>query len=471
MSPSGWLLDAINTLVMGYFVALNAVYLATTTLAFRALQRYTRRLRVFPTKDLIAAAGAPPVTVVAPAYNESTTCVVAVHAMLSLEYPTFEVLVVNDGSKDDTLARLTQAFDLVAAERMPTAAIETAPVRGIYRSRRDPRLWVLDKENGGKADALNAALSFCQTPLYCAMDADTILERDAVARIVRPFLEDASTVAVGGIIRVVNGCRVRNGMLAEVGLPKSFLARVQVLEYLRAFLVGRMGWDALGATLVISGAFGIFHRATVIAAGAYVRDTVGEDMELVLRLHRYCRRQGSPYRIAFVPDPVAWTECPEQLAVLARQRDRWQRGLIDSLLRHMPLLLNPRFGFVGLVAFPYFFFLEMLGPVIETIGLGAFVLSIGTGRASPLFIGAFLSLALVFGLSLSFGALALEELTFRRYPRLRDILGLFSIAFFENIGYRQLCQYWRVRGVVSWLLGQKSWGTMTRRGFATGPRP
>jgi cellulose synthase/poly-beta-1,6-N-acetylglucosamine synthase-like glycosyltransferase len=300
------------------------------------------------------------------------------------------------------------------------------------------------------------------------MDADSLIEPQALMRIVRPFLEDASTIAAGGVLRIANGCRVSQGRVVDVRLPGNFLARLQVLEYLRAFLAARMGWDALNATLVISGAFGLFRRDVVVDAGGYATDTVGEDMELVVRLHRHCHEHKIPYRIHFVPDPVAWTECPESIAVLSRQRDRWQRGLVQSLMRHRTMLFNPKYGRAGMIAFPYFFVFEMLGPVIELGGYLSFGVTILAGRAEWPIVIAFLSVAIVFGGALSLAAVALEELSFRRYPRVRDLLHLFLLALLDNLGYRQLSAWWRLKGTISAARGVQGWGRMTRKGFGEG---
>ncbi|MGE0159217.1 MAG: glycosyltransferase family 2 protein [Gemmatimonadales bacterium] len=456
---------AFNYVVLAYFLLLNVVYIGTTMLAVRALRSYALRLKSLDLTDLITSGGAPPISLIAPAHNEALTCVESVRSLLKIEYPDFEVIVVNDGSKDDTVERLRQAYQLEAATRIPTASVPTARVRGVYRSRTHPSLWVIDKENGGKADALNAGLNYCYTPTFCAMDADSLLEPEALIRIVRPFLEDATTIAAGGILRIANGCTVEQGRVVEVRLPKSVLARFQVLEYLRVFLAGRMGWGSLDSSLIISGAFGIFSREAVVRVGGYATDTVGEDMELVVRLHRYHAEHGIPYRIHFVPDPVAWTECPESVAVLARQRDRWQRGLYQSLTRHARMLMNPRYGKVGLLAFPYFFFLEMIGPVIEFLGYFSFIATIAAGRADWWFITAFLAVTLLLGGVISISAVALEELSFRRYPRRADLLQLFGLAAIENFGYRQLNTWWRMKGTFSALRGVESWGRMTRRGF------
>jgi cellulose synthase/poly-beta-1,6-N-acetylglucosamine synthase-like glycosyltransferase len=467
MSDRIWdVIIAFNYVVLGYFVILNAVYLGTSLFAFGALRRYALRLKALDLTELITSGGAPPISLIAPAFNEALTCVESVRSLLSIEYPEYEVIVVNDGSTDDTVELLRAAFDLEPASRIPTAKLPTARVHQVYHSSTHPSLWLIDKENGGKADALNAGLDYCYTPIFCAMDADSLLEPEALMRIVRPFLEDDSTIAAGGILRIANGCTVRRGRVVDVRLPTNLLARFQVLEYLRVFLSGRMGWAALDASLIVSGAFGVFKRAPVVDAGGYATDTVGEDMELIVRLHRHCRDAGIPYRVHFVPDPVAWTECPESVAVLARQRDRWQRGLFQSLTRHTGMLLNPRYGRVGMIAFPYFFFLEMLGPVIELLGYFAFAVTVIAGRTDWLFVAAFFGVAVVLGSVLSLSAVALEELSFRRYPRVSDLLRLFGLAALENVGYRQLNAWWRVRGTISALRGLQGWGRMTRKGFA-----
>ncbi|MBX6366141.1 MAG: glycosyltransferase family 2 protein, partial [Gemmatimonadetes bacterium] len=449
-------LIGFNLIVLVYFGLLNLFYLWTSVFSFRALRKYARRLNTLDVDELVTSAGAPPVTIVMPAYNEEANCVSSVRSLLALRYPEHEVIVVNDGSKDGTLAKLMEAFQLAPAVRAPTSQLATAPIRMIYRSRRHPTVWVIDKENGGKADALNAGINYCHTPLFCAMDADSILEREALMRLVRPFLEDGTTVAAGGIVRIANGCDINDGFISRVRLPRSLLARFQVLEYLRAFLAGRMGWSALDVLLIVSGAFGIFRRSAVVEAGGYARDTVGEDMELIVRLHRHFRERKQPYRISFIPDPIAWTEAPETMRVLARQRDRWQRGMIQSLARHRKMLLNPRFGRIGMVAFPYFWFLEGFGPVVEILGYVSFVVALALGWASPPFIVAFLLLAFFFGVALSAASVALEELVFRRYTSMRDFARLLVLAVAENFGYRQLLTLFRFRGVLSALWGRGS---------------
>ena len=459
------ILEPLNVVFVGYFTLLNGGYLVMCGYAVGALRRYGRRMRTFYTHDLLAFDRAPPITLIAPTYNEEAGCVESIRSLLTLNYPNYEVLVVNDGSTDGTLERLREAYDLEPAARYPAGDLETERVREVYRSESDPDLWVVDKENGGKADALNTGINFCQTPLFCAMDADTLIEREGQLRLARPFLEDDRTVAAGGIIRIVNGCTVKDGVVTDVRLPRQLLPALQVLEYLRAFLFGRIAWDALGATLIVSGAFGLFDRSVVAEAGGFATDTVGEDIELVVRLHRYCREQGRSYRIRFLPDPVAWTECPTSVSVLGRQRDRWQRGLTDTMVRHRTMLFDPSYGRVGTMAYPFFFFLETIGPAIEAIGYVLFAVSLALGAISWPVAGAFFLTAFIFGFVLSLIAILLEEFSFRRYRRFSDLARLIGLAVVDTFGYRQMNAYWRIKGLVSYLRGDEQWGAMERVGF------
>jgi cellulose synthase/poly-beta-1,6-N-acetylglucosamine synthase-like glycosyltransferase len=465
------LLTIVNTVVLGYFALISLNYIALTALAFRSLRGHAARAELLQLDDLSEAGAAIPVSIIVPAFDEGATIVDSVRSLVTLDYPEYEIVVVNDGSRDDTLARLTDYYALDPGHRLPTSTVPTARIRAVYRSRRHPNLWVVDKENGGKADALNTGVNYSRYPLFCAMDADSLLERDALSRITAPFLTDRRTVAAGGIIRIANGSRVTAGMVTDVRLPDGLLVRFQVLEYLRAFLAGRVGWDAVGGSLVISGGFGVFRRKTVADAGGFATDTVGEDMELVVRLHRHCRDRGIPYRIAFVPDPVAWTEAPADRASLRSQRDRWQRGLAQTLARHRGMLFRPRYGTVGMAAMPAHVAFELIGPVVEGVGYLALALSIVLGVANPAFIVAFLVLAVFLGAALSVVAVGLEELNFHRYERRRDLATLLGLALIESFGYRQLTTVWRIRGLWSALRKKAGWGVIGRQGFSTTQPP
>jgi len=340
-------------------------------------------------------------------------------------------------------------------------------ILGIYRSPDNPNLVVVDKINGGKADALNAGINVSRYPLICAIDADSLIESGAFLRVTKPFLEKpGETVAVGGIIRVANGCDIEAGRVVKVGLPRTWLPLIQTVEYLRAFLFGRSGWSALHSLLIISGAFGVFRKDIVITIGGYRHDTVGEDMELVVRMHHYLREQRQKYEMHFLPDPVCWTEVPESHKVLGGQRSRWQRGLIDSLRIHRRMMLNPRYGAIGMVAFPYFVLFEMLAPLIELSGYIIIPLSYALGMVNFLFFALFLAIAILLGVILSTGSVVLEELSFAKYPKTSDLLKLIAVSFLENFGYRQLTVWWRVKGTWDYFRGKTAWGKMERKGFA-----
>jgi cellulose synthase/poly-beta-1,6-N-acetylglucosamine synthase-like glycosyltransferase len=457
-------LFVFHIVVLAYFVILNGYYFVTSVLSFRALRAYARSLNATDTADLIRSGGAPPVSVIVPAYNEEANCLATLRSLLDLDYPEYEILFVNDGSTDNTLSLMREAYGLEPAFRVTTSQLGRGVVRGVYQSATHPNVWVIDKENGGKHDALNVGLDYSHAPLFCALDADTALERDALLRLCRAFLENGETVAAGGIVRVANGSSFRDGHVHEVRLPRSLLARLQVVEYLRAFLAGRMGWSSMGVLLIVSGAFGMFRRDVIVGAGGYSGKTVGEDMELIVRLHRYLRERDRRYHISFVPDPVAWTEVPESLRVLASQRDRWQRGLLQSLYMHRRMMFSPKYGRIGMVAYPYFWFMEGFGPVVEFLGYVAFAVAIIFGWVSPEFVLAFLLLAVFSGIALSLAAVGLEELTFRRYKRSDDFRNLLWLAVVENFGYRQFLALARFKGVIMAMLGRRGWGEMERKG-------
>jgi cellulose synthase/poly-beta-1,6-N-acetylglucosamine synthase-like glycosyltransferase len=452
--------------VLAYFLAVNGflvVLLVASGLEMRShlLESWHEsRWRVLDSD------AAPTISLLAPAYNEAFTVTESLRSLLTLEYSNLEVVVINDGSSDETLAVLQRDFDLVPVHPIFQRRVESQPIRQIFRSRTSTGLVVVDKENGGKADALNAGVNVASSELVCAIDADTIIQSDALLRMVRPFLYRDDVVAAGGTIRVVNGCRVSGGRVLEARAPRGALPALQAVEYLRAFLTGRLGWNRLGGNLIISGAFGLFRRQAMLAAGGYEHDTVGEDMELVARLRRRAYEEGGPGRVQFIPDPVAWTEVPDSLRVLGRQRDRWHRGLADVLWRHRRVLGRPSYGSLGLVAAPYFLLVELLAPVIEAAGLIGLVLSLALGAVNWSFAALFFALAYGFGIVISVFTVALEEWSYRAYGGLCDRLRLAAWAVTEGAGYRQLTTVWRLRGLVKYVRGKNEWGVMTRTGFA-----
>lgn len=459
------LIQKYNWLVLLYFLGINGTYILLNILSFFAIKRYLEERKTTELKKLFQSTFFEPISIITPAYNEEETIAQSVKSLLQLQYPQHEVVVVNDGSQDKTLQVLVERYKMVKAPITYPMQLDCKKIKQIYVSPEYTNLVLIDKENGGKGDALNAGINVAHYPLVCSIDADSLLESDALLKVVRPFLENPSVVAVGGIVRIVNGCKVRSGEVIEVGIPKNSLARFQTVEYLRAFLFGRTGWDILNGMLIISGAFGLFSKAAVVECGGYRNDIVGEDVELVVRLHRIMRKKKRKYRITFIPDPVCWTEVPEKLKILSRQRNRWQRGLMDSMLLNIKMLFNPKYGTVGLFAMPFFFFFEMLGPIVEFTGYIVFFASWYFNIVSFAFAILFLAVAIVLGIVLSVSSLVLEELFFRRYPKIFHLLILFAYAVLENFGYRQLNTWWRFKGCLDHILGKKGWGKMERKGF------
>ncbi|MBA3676478.1 MAG: glycosyltransferase [Sphingosinicella sp.] len=410
---------------------------------------------------------APPVTLIAPAFNEETTIVSSVRSMLSLRYPDYEIIIVNDGSSDGTLALLKREFGLVADNPFHEPLLVHQPIRAIYRSTLCPRLQVVDKLNGGKADAQNAAVNLCSTPLFCVLDGDTLLEQDALLRAVQPFIDDPERmIAVGGSLRIANGSPIRDGQVRQVEVPHKLLPRIQIVEYLRSFLMARVAWSQINSLMIISGAFGLFRKDVVMEVGGYLAGSMGEDLDIVIRLHRHMRDTNRAYRIGFVPEPMCWTEVPETLSVLARQRARWQNGALDCFFRYRGMALNPRYGRVGMLGFGQMIVVDLMGPLVEVLGYFTIPLFWAFGVLSYESFAAYVALVFGIGMFVSIASLLLAEMQLRPYPRPLHLLELGSAAILENFGYRQLHNFWRLRGYWQYLRSSREWGEMPRVGFA-----
>jgi cellulose synthase/poly-beta-1,6-N-acetylglucosamine synthase-like glycosyltransferase len=459
------LLRAADLGILIYFLALNSFYALLLVLSIPEIWEQTRLAEDDDFQRLMQTDALPPVTILVPAHNEQATIEASVTAMLTLEYRNYEVVVVNDGSKDETMEVLRHAFDLYEIPRTYPETIVTAGVRALYRSRSRTRLLVIDKDNGGKADALNAAINASRFPLVIAVDADTLVEPDALLRLTRPFLLGREIAAVGGTVRVANGCTVEHGRVIVARVPRRPLPGIQVVEYLRAFLFGRLGWNRLGGNLVISGAFGLFRKDHLLAISGYRTSSVVEDLDLVIRLHRYLLRNKIRHDMPFIPDPVAWTEVPETARVLGRQRERWHRGLLAAMWEYKGMLFNPRYGRVGLLAVPFYTLGEALAPLVEVFGYLVTALGLISGVVDSSFALLFVLVAWGYGMLLSLWAVVLEEVSFHRYGRASDLVRLLLFATIENFGYRQRTVWWRLRAFYSVLTQRGTWGEMTRRGF------
>jgi len=459
-------LIAFSFLITAYFVLWHGSQIAMSPLAavvlWRHRRRHTRRAR-----GLASAVAVPPlVSIVVPAYNEELTIVESIHALLALEYEPREVVIVNDGSADGTLQVLQRTFELVAAPLAFVQPLPSEPVRGIYRSISEPDLVVIDKANGGsKADAVNAGINAASGTLLLVIDADTVLEPDALSRAVLPFLEDPTTVAVGGNVGIINGCRIVDDRIAEVALPTSWLARFQIIEYMRAFLLFRLACASMNAVVLVSGAFGLFSRDAVIAVGGYDGTAIGEDMDLTIRLQRHFRALGQPIRIAFDPNPLGWTQAPEDWSSLRSQRYRWRRRLLQSLWRHRGMIGNPRFGAVALGVLPYLLIFEVFEPVLQIGGLLIAGPAFFLGLLDWGYLRLLIVVSLAYGISVTLMAVLLSDMATRRYMRGRDLPLLVAVVVLEHCGYRQLNAWWSCIGTVQAMRGQTGWGVMRRRAF------
>ena len=408
-----------------------------------------------------------PVSVIAPAFNEELTIVESVKALLALEYPHHEVIVVNDGSNDNTIGALLQGFDLEPSDRTQIAVLQKTAIRQTYRSRSYPNLMVVDKDNGRKADAVNAGIGFARAPLVCVIDADTIIEPDGLLRAAEPFmLDDGQLMAVGGTIRVGNGCEIEGGSIRRNRVTRDWVPRFQMVEYLRAFLTARVANSHSNTLLLISGAFGMFRRSTMLEIGGYRHDTVGEDLEVVVRIHRHMRNLNRDYSIKFVPDITCWTEAPATLAGLRNQRARWQQGALETLQRHRSMIFNPRYGRIGMLAMPQLVLEDVIGPPAEVIGYLLIPVATLLGLLDPMVAVAFFCLTVLFGTALSIGTLVLEEIQSTRATTAQDLLRIGLAALFENFGYRQVNLLYRLRGIRCFLKQETHWAAVPRVGFS-----
>lgn len=457
------LLLVVNIGVFVYFILVNGSYITLILLSYFQVRNSREKQDIFELSGLFDTTLYPSASILAPAFNEEISIIESTRSLLNLSFSDYEVIVINDGSTDKTLEKLIDHFELNVMDRHVPTQLKTAPIKAIYGSRRHPNLVVVDKENGRKADALNAGINVSRKDLIFAVDSDSLLEADVLKKMLIAFTLDQETIAVGGVVRVANGCTFRHGVVEKINVPDSVVGRIQAVEYLRSFLFGRASWDYLDSLLIISGAFGVFDREMVIRVGGYLHNTVGEDMELVVRMHRYCRDHDIPYRVRFLPEPVCWTEVPESWSALGRQRNRWQRGLADTLFRHRGMFMNPKYGRLGFLAMPFFLFVELLSPVIELSGYLFFTVSLILGIINWPFFLLFFAVCVLLGVVMSVLAVLLEELTMKRYERVQDVLILTLYAFLENFGYRQIHSWWRLRGLIDFLKGDKQWGEMIRK--------
>lgn len=465
-----YLADAFNFSILIFAVLIMSSYLILAAISIQYLSEYLWSNKFVDYNVLLSSEYAPSLSLIAPAYNEGKTIEENIQSLLSLNYSNYEVLIVNDGSKDNSMEIMINAYHLEKIEDFQfTKHLQTKEVRGVYKSRNPAfkKLLVVDKMNGGKSDALNVGINISRYPYIVCIDVDCIIEKDALLKMAKPFMENTRgrVIATGGVIRIANSCKVSNGKLVEVNVPDPILPRIQVIEYLRAFLLGRMAWAKLDGLLLISGAFGMFDKEVAIQAGGYDHSTVGEDMELVMRMRRYMIEMEQRYTVLFIPDPLCWTEAPDNFTIFKKQRSRWTRGTMESLWAHRIMCFNPKYKVLGMLSFPYWLAFEYLAPLVEFFGLIVTFLFFIFGFISLKFFCLLLLFGYSFAVMVSSLALLTEEYTFHQYPRIKDYFKLLIVALIEPFYFHPVVVYCALKGNLEKIKGVKSWGEMTRGGF------
>ncbi|MBO2944592.1 glycosyltransferase family 2 protein [Paenibacillus sp. F411] len=453
---------------MIYTIGINLFYNFQMFISVLDLSSYKKKMKSSDYERYTESKNMVPISVLVPAYNEEMTIVDNIKSLLALNYFEYEIVIVNDGSQDATMARIIDEFGLVQVKQPYKKSLETQEILGIYRNPQYEKLVLVDKLNGGKADALNAGINVSAYPFFASIDADSVLDQDALVKLAMMFVERPDTVALGGIVRIANGSKLHNGELVEMKLPKSKVAGLQIVEYLRAFLTGRTSLSKLDSILIISGAFGAFNKQAVIDCGGYKLKSIGEDMDIIMRLHKFMKDRKQPYQIKFLADAVCWTQAPESLKDLRVQRRRWQIGLFDNLLSYKHMMLNPKYGKIGLITLPYYWIFELIGPVIEFLGYIFIPLAYLFGLLEFSSFLMFFMIAFLLGTTLSLGSILLEQFSFRRYLRFSDLMKLVGYAFIENLGFRQLTILYRVEGIIRFRKTRHAWGQIKRQEFASG---
>lgn len=464
------IVEITSWLFFAYAILICSGYIFAALFSFLEIKDYKHTYNL-PEEEtaMLQSSSLPSISILAPAFNEEANVVENVRSLLTLNYPSYEIVVINDGSKDNTLTRLLETFDMVKDDTLHYQAIPTKEVRGVYVSKHKAykNLTVIDKANGGKADALNAGINNCRHDIICCIDVDCILEHDALLKLIKPFLNnEKKVIASGGIIRVANSCIIEDGRIIDIRLPGKFLPKAQILEYFRAFLMGRMAWSRLDGLLLISGAFGMFDKKIAVEAGGYDHNTVGEDMELLVRMRRMMLERNEEYVVGFIPDPLCWTEVPESWNVLHRQRNRWARGTIETLLKHKKMLFNPKYKVLGMLSTPYWLFFEWLAPIIEFLGAVFICVLLVLGLLHWSIFLSFFVLVYTFSVLYSITAIFFEEYSFQQYKKPKYIFSLIGTAFLEPLIYHPFVMWAAIKGNYDLIRGKKTWGAMNRTGLS-----
>ena len=449
--------DSITLVLFWYFLVIMTFYVVLILISIPSIYKRFYEVGMEDISTLLKSETLPTISLIIPVYNMRQDAITTTYNAIEVEYPAKDIIIINDGSTDDSLEMLIKEFAFTEIIDLFPKHLETKPVKKIYQSTRFSNVKLIDKENGGKNDSNNAGINLSMSVLFLVIDGDTVLEKDALLRMIRPFFANPNTIAQGGTLRILNGCVVDRGKIYEVKMPKKAVEGIQVVEYLRSFLYGRLGWNHLGGNLIVSGAFGLFDRKVVIEVGGYELKTLAEDFELTVKLSKHQRDMGKGQGIFFIPDPVAWTYVPDTWSWLGNQRARWHQGLFEVLMIHKNATFNPRYGMTGMIGIPYMWLGELLEPVIEVIGYVILIIGVSLGWFGWGRIFLFMSIAWGFSAIVTLISVVLEITTFRRYERFAELGKMFWYTLIENIGYRQISIWWRLRGFVRYFRKSKEW--------------
>ena len=454
-----------NYFCMAFTILLNLIYIVQLFISMIRVHNNYNKTFSDDFHSYVDSDNLLPISLIIPAYNEEENIVQNIRSLMKLNYPMYEIIVVNDGSTDKTGELVIQAFHMHKIETAIRYQIPTQKIEAVYFSREFPNLLYVQKQNGGKSDALNAGINISRYPLFTCLDADSRIEKDALLRLSMEFIKDSRTVVAGGLVRIANGSKIVDGELKGFSMPQKLIERFQIVEYYRSFLMGRVFWSASNSLLIVSGAFGLFRKQTVIDVGGYKRNTIGEDMEIVVRIHRYMKKNRKKYRVKFDEFSICWTQGPMSMRDIRSQRRRWQIGLMDTLISHIGMTFNPRYGFVGLISVPYNWIFELLGAVVEVIGYFLIPFSLIMGELNMFFFVIYFLLSVALGVILSEGSLVLEQYTHRAAMNAKQSIAISVYAVLENFGYRQMITIFRVEGILKYRKLRKTWGKIKRKEF------
>lgn len=451
----------INIFFLVYMFLYSLAFFITTVFSSFSLDDFAIRKDFTSSSYVNNDSNYIPISIIVPAHNEEITIIDSIESLLKLDYPMYEIIIVNDGSTDNTLNKVIKFYNLKKVTKPYRRLVPSKIALSIYQNDQKVKITLADKVNGGKSDALNLGINLSSFPMFLCIDADSIIKKDALKKIIQPFLEDDTTVAVGGNIKVSNGMTFQDGEIVDYEARDKLIVKFQKIEYLRVFLNSRVSLDGFNGNLIISGAFGLYNKQAVVNVGGYSHGLMGEDMEVIVKIHSFYRKNNLKYNTSYVPNAICYTEVPEKIKVLKNQRRRWHVGLGESLSLHRYMMFNPSYGFVGMISFPYFFFFEWLTPFLEILGLVSITLSYFLKIINLKFFFLYLLVYIGFNALISVISTVIDKFVFYDEPINGDVRFLFFYSVLEAFGYRQMVSLFRIGNILKFK--QKStWGDMER---------